>query len=154
MFGESQKIPQKFPFRGSQFRLSVYIVNLLIRENWYGCFSKSWLPKVFKWVLLLINQLFTSTMTSRSKKLAQLFVYYIAKNEANLLLFRLWQLSVFMETMLIFWPLNVLRDMKSWFINNKTHFNTFGSQDFEKPPDRFPSLVDLLYKQIIEIGHP
>ena len=45
-------------------------------------------------------------------------------------------------------------DVDSWFINNKTHLNTFGSQDFENLQTDFPLLVDLLYKQIIEIGSP
>ena len=44
----------------------VYIVNPLVKENRPRQFSKIWLPKVFKWVLMFINHIFSSPMTIRS----------------------------------------------------------------------------------------
>ena len=69
MVRKYSKIPQKSTFRGPPKPMFIYLVDRLVRENRSWQISKIWLPKVFQWVLMFINPLFTFLGTCRINKI-------------------------------------------------------------------------------------
>ena len=124
-------------FKTALFGFCIYLVNLLLKENRSRDFSKTWLPKVSKWVLLLKNQVFTYPMMIRTKKWCLIGVFRMFKSMLQYTFFG-WLKRGKLGG--IWWNISLQNGQKyvnSWFIVNRTHLDTFGSQVFEKSYDRF-----------------
>ena len=124
-------------FKTAFFGFCIYLVNLLLKENRSRDFSKTWLPKLSKWVLLLKNQLFTYLRPFWSD-----IFHYIPPNYPRFNHLKKAYCSILQNIRKNpmrhqFLVLIIIGDVNIWFLNNRTHLDTFGSQVFEKYVDQF-----------------